>query len=42
VETFINRLVHEEVLVCDPVVSAALHDGVPEVSLRTLRHRFLL
>lgn len=41
VETFIDRLVREEVLVCDPVVSAALQDQLPEMSLRTLRHRFL-
>ena len=41
VETFVNRLVREEVLVCDPVVNAALQDQLPEVSLRTVRHRFL-
>lgn len=41
VETFIDRLVREEDLVCDPVVNAALEDNPPEMSERTLRHRFL-
>jgi len=41
VETFIDRLVREDVLVCDPVVHAALQDQLPEMSLRTVRHRFL-
>jgi len=41
VETFINRLVREDVLVRDPVVNAALHDQLPEMSSRTVRHRFL-
>ena len=40
VETFIDRLVREEVLVCDPIVSAALQDQLPEMSARTVRHRF--
>lgn len=40
VETFIDRLVREDVLVCDPVVSAALKDRLPEMSLRTVRYRF--
>jgi AraC-like DNA-binding protein len=40
-ETFINRLVREDILVCDPVVNAALQDQLPEMSLRTVRHRFL-
>jgi hypothetical protein len=41
VETFIGRLVREAVLVCDPVVRAVLQDQLPEMSLRTVRHRFL-
>jgi hypothetical protein len=41
VETFIGRLVRDEILVSDPVVNAALQDRVPDMSLRTLRHRFL-
>lgn len=41
VETFIERLVHEDDLVHDPLVSAALQDAPVEVSPRTLRHRFL-
>jgi len=41
VETFINRLVHTEGLVRDPVVGAALQDQLPEMSARTVRHRFL-
>ena len=41
VETFIEQLVHEEELVRDPVVQAALEDQLPQMSARTLRHRFL-
>lgn len=41
VDTFVNRLVRDEVLVCDPVVNAALNDHLPEISARTVRHRFL-
>jgi len=41
VETFISRLVRAEDLVRDPVVSAALQDQLPEMSSRTVRHRFL-
>jgi hypothetical protein len=41
VETFIERLVREEILVSDPVVAAALQDQPPDLSLRTVRHRFL-
>lgn len=41
VETFINRLVREELLVRDPVVDAALQDQSPEMSPRTVRHHFL-
>jgi AraC-like DNA-binding protein len=41
VEAFIARLVREDDLVRDPVVSAALLDQLSEMSSRTLRHRFL-
>jgi AraC-like DNA-binding protein len=41
VETFIERLVHHEVLVLDPIVNAALQGQMPEMSPRTVRHRFL-
>jgi len=41
VETFVDRLVRDEVLVCDPVVDAVLQDQPPELSSRTVRHRFL-
>ena len=41
VETFIDRLVRDDVLVRDPVVNAALHDQLLAMSSRTVRHRFL-
>lgn len=41
VDTFINRLIHDEVLMCDPVVNAVIKDQVREISPRTVRHRFL-
>lgn len=41
VETFVERLAREEVLVCDPVIHAALEDRLPELPSRTLRHHFL-
>jgi hypothetical protein len=41
VETFIARLVREEVLVLDPVVKAVLQGSSPAVATRTVRHRFL-
>lgn len=41
VETFINRLVRDDVLVRDPLVSAVLQDQPQDVSPRTVRHRFL-
>jgi hypothetical protein len=41
VETFIAHLVHDEVLVCDPVVTAVLQDQPHNLSPRTIRHRFL-
>ena len=41
VESFIDRLVREDDLVRDPVVSAVLKDEPLEMSDRTVRHRFL-
>jgi hypothetical protein len=41
VETFIARLVREEVLVRDPVVTAVLQGHSQAMSSRTVRHRFL-
>ena len=41
VDTFVNRLVRDDILVCDPVVSATLQDHPQELSPRTVRHRFL-
>lgn len=41
VETFVNRLVRDEILVYDPVVDAILQDEPQELSPRTVRHRFL-
>lgn len=41
VETFIHRLVRDESLVHDPVVSNALLDRPLDVAERTVRHRFL-
>lgn len=41
VDTFVDRLVRDNVLVRDPVVNAALQDQLSEMSSRTVRHRFL-
>jgi hypothetical protein len=41
-ETFVSRLVHNEVLVWDSVVSAVLQDEPQDMSYRTVRRRFLL
>jgi AraC-like DNA-binding protein len=40
-DTFVNRLARDGLLVSDPIVDAALQDQLPEMSLRTVRHRFL-
>ncbi len=40
-ETFIDRLVRDDVLVRDPVVNAVLQGHPQEMSSRTVRHRFL-
>ena len=39
-ETFVDKLVRDETLIHDPVVHDALHNKTPDVSPRTLRHRF--
>lgn len=39
-ETFVDRLVREEILAHDPVIDAVLHEQPPQMPLRTLRHRF--
>lgn len=41
VESFVARLVREETLMRDPVVSAALQDYPLDLSFRTVRRRFL-
>jgi len=41
VDTFVDRLARNDVLVCDPVVSDVLQGDMPDLSSRTLRHRFL-
>ncbi len=40
-ETFVDRLVRADLLVADPVVKSALQGHTPDMSPRTLRHRFL-
>src|SRR5262249_34437110 len=42
VETFIERLVRQNVLISDPVVKAVLAHQPVEMSLRTVRRRFVL
>jgi AraC-like DNA-binding protein len=41
-ETFIDRLVHNDLLLRDPIVHAVLQNQPQEISLRTVRRRFLL
>jgi Helix-turn-helix domain len=41
-ETFIDRLVRDDVLLREPVVNAVLQGQPQEISLRTVRRRFLL
>lgn len=41
IETFVDRLVHNGVLVRDPLVNEALRNQEQDLSSRTLRHRFL-
>lgn len=41
VETFIERLVKQDILVRDPVIDSALQDQPSKIAERTIRHRFL-
>lgn len=41
VETFVDRMVRQGLLVREPLVDSVLHDRVPDVSFRTVRRRFL-
>jgi AraC-like DNA-binding protein len=41
VEGFVHRLAREEALIHDPVVDDVLCGRLPDISSRTLRHRFL-
>lgn len=40
-DTFVDRLVRDEIITYDPTVDAALKDQPSDVPERTLRHRFL-
>ncbi len=40
-EVFTDRLVRNDLLACDPVVDAVLQGQPPDLSARTVRHRFL-
>lgn len=40
-DTFVNRMIREDLLVRDPVVEAVLHNQQPDMSLRTIQRRFL-
>lgn len=40
-DTFVDRLVRDEILTSDPVVKATLQDEASETPSRTVRHRFL-
>ena len=41
IEVFIDRLVRNDLLVCEPVVNTVLHNQSPFLSERTIRRRFL-
>ncbi len=40
-DTFVDRLVREEIVVRDPIVNAVLEGQSPDVADRTVRHRFM-
>jgi len=40
-DTFVERLVHDELLVFDPIVDATLQSEAQELSLRSVQRRFL-
>ncbi len=41
VESFVDRLVKEDILLCDPIIAGTLENKVLDVSSRTIRRRFL-
>jgi hypothetical protein len=40
-DVFVDRLVRQRILVRDPVVEAAIRGRTPDMSIRSLQHRFL-
>jgi hypothetical protein len=40
-DVFVGRLVRQGILVCDPVVEAAIRGHTPDMSIRSLQYRFL-
>jgi AraC-like DNA-binding protein len=40
-DTFVNRLVQEGLLLCDPIVDAVLNDQRADMSLRSVQRHFL-
>ena len=40
-DTFVNRLVRDEILVLDPIVDAASREQLLDIPSRTMRHHFL-
>lgn len=40
-DTFVDRLVREGLMVCEPAVGAALHGQLPDLSLRSVQRHFL-
>ncbi|MBN3942982.1 MULTISPECIES: helix-turn-helix domain-containing protein [unclassified Nostoc] len=40
-DVFVNRLIHQGILVRDPVVEAAIQGHIPDMSIRSLQYRFL-
>jgi hypothetical protein len=40
VESFINRLIHDEILVADPLVTVVIEEQPHDFAPRTVRHRF--
>lgn len=39
-DVFVNRLIHQELLVRDPVVEAVIQGDNPDLSIRSLQYRF--
>jgi AraC-like DNA-binding protein len=40
-DVFVERLIRRGILVCDPVVEAAIQGHTPDMSIRSLQYRFL-